>query len=98
MLPLGKKPSSVVETGFDPFNPAPTVMDDGDISIANSFGEGETFPDGPVYKYKGCKIPTLVQWSVYGRITGEILKNVLIKMDTCGAIDQTNDDVKKLSS
>ena len=83
-----------MKIGFDPFAPAPTVTDGGDVSIANSFGDGKTFPGGPVCEYRGYIIPTLVQWSKHGGIKGEILTNVLIKMDACGAIDRTNDDVK----
>ena len=91
---LGKKPSSLVETGLDIFAPAPTVNEEGEVSIADHFGEGKAFPGGPVCEFRGNKIPTLVQWSEHGGITGDILTNILVKMDDCGAIDRTDDSVK----
>lgn len=72
----------------------PTIDEDGEVSIANHFGEGKAFPGGPVCEFKGKKIPTLVQWSEHGGITGEILTNVLKKLDCCGVIDRTDASVK----
>ena len=50
----------------------PTIDEDGEVSIANHFGEGKAFPGGPVCEFKGKKIPTLVQWSEHGGITGSV--------------------------
>ena len=83
-----------METGFDPFALLPLYTNGKEISLEKCFGEGNAFPCGPVCEFRGLKIPTLVQWSEHGGITGEILTNILKRMDSCGAIDRTDDNVK----
>ena len=81
---IGKRPNVEVETGFEHFpeNPMPKNVED--MTPQNCVGKGNAFPCGPVCEFEGKTIETLCQWSDSGGITGEILTNVLKKMDEIG--------------
>ena len=83
---IGKRPNVEVETGFEHFpeNPLPKNVED--MTPQNCVGKGNAFPCGPVCEFEGKTIETLCQWSDSGGITGEILTNVLQKMDEIGVV------------
>ena len=56
----------------------------------NNRGHGKLFPTGPICKFNGKKIPTLVQWSLSGSITSEILVDTLATLDYHDVFQQCN--------
>ena len=69
-----------VEVGIDSTAEACGHPSDKDF-CNNNRGKGKMFPTGLKCKFNGKIIPTLVQWSLSGSITSEILRDTIATLD-----------------
>ena len=79
----------MVEVGYDPFLVNLLSSDEEEMNLDSCFGNGNAFPCGPVCKFQGKIFPTLCQCSEGGDTSGEILTNILKKMDASGVIERS---------
>ena len=86
----GKKPNTMVETGYDPFADIPLPADEDQMNVHDCFGSGKAFPTGPTCEFQGKTLPMLCQWSEGGGISGEILTNILKRIDASGVLNRSS--------
>lgn len=86
----GKERNLMMESVIDPFH----SMYDEYMHTTNSassyedfvgnFGPGKLFPGGPVCKFEGHSIPTMIRYNEKGSIASDILTNILKTIDNIG--------------
>ena len=85
-----KERNPLLESGIDTTHPLSSEFD-GEITEDNTeffkdnYGAGKLFPGGPVCEFEGVEIPTMVRYSEKGSISGDILKDILLTLDTLDA-------------
>ena len=84
----GKERNIFMESGIDTTNSVYLSEDDieekvsDDISFfRENYGPGKLFPGGPVCKFMGKDIPTLIRYTDGGGINGDILTDILKTID-----------------
>ena len=81
--------SAQIETGIDVTKQIVGDVDDPKF-FENNFGEGKSFPGGPIYTFRGKKVPFFVRWSEKGNIKSNMLTEILREMDARELFDRSN--------
>ena len=59
-----------------------------DVDIRGNSGPGKCFPGGPICRFRGKNIPSLIASSPKGSITSEILKLAFRRLDDLGVYER----------